>query len=52
MDAYRQGLPAGPVADYAMKKFKGHRPLPAYFVVGDLVAEYEAEKIVKTARKC
>ena len=51
MDAYRQGLPAGPIADYAMKKFKGHRRLPADFVVNDLVAEYEADKSRKKAKK-
>jgi hypothetical protein len=50
MDAYRHGLPAGPIADYAMKKFSGHRRLPPNFVVADLVSQYEEHKS-KKARK-
>ena len=50
MDAYRQGLPAGPIADYAMKKYTGHRRLQD-IVLGDITFEYESKKAAKKARK-
>ena len=50
MDAYRKGLPAGPIADYAMKKYTGHRRLPD-IVLGDITDEYESKKAAKKARK-
>ena len=46
MSAYRAGLPAGPVMDYAMKKYTGHRRVPE-IIVSEISEEYAAKKAKK-----
>jgi hypothetical protein len=46
MSAYREGLPAGPLIDFAMKKYSGHRRLPNG-VVAEITEEYRAKKAKK-----
>ena len=46
MSAYREGLPAGPLIDFAMKKDSGHRRLPSN-VEGQITEEYLTKKAQK-----
>mmetsp|Transcript_10357 Transcript_10357/g.9985 ORF Transcript_10357/g.9985 Transcript_10357/m.9985 type:complete len:253 (+) Transcript_10357:318-1076(+) len=43
MSAYREGLSAGPLIDFAMKKYSGHRRLPSN-VLGEITEEYKTKK--------
>ena len=43
MSAYREGLPAGPLIDFAMKEYSGHRRLPSN-VIGEIIEEYKTKK--------
>lgn len=40
MSVYRAGLPAGPLADYPMKRYSGHRRIPAN-VTDSITSDFE-----------
>ncbi len=46
MSAYRAGLPAGPLIDFAVKKYSGHRRIPA-IIVSEISEEYKKKKANK-----
>jgi len=49
MDAYRRGL-TGPLLEYAMKKYSGHRRIPAGVTVAAIQEDHE-EKMKKKCTK-
>jgi hypothetical protein len=50
MSAYREGLPAGPLINFAMKKYSGHRCLPSN-VIGEITEEYKTKKALADQKK-
>jgi hypothetical protein len=50
MSAYREGLHAGPLIDFSMKKYSGHRRLPKN-VHGEITEEYKTKKALADQKK-
>lgn len=49
MDGYRLGM-AGPLLDYAMKKYHGHRMFPSDFVLSEFNKEYDSYRKIKAEK--
>jgi hypothetical protein len=50
MSAYREGLPAGPLINFAMKKYSGHKRLPSN-ILGEITEEYRTKKTPADQKK-